>query len=296
LAAYTTVTRADAEDILRLFSQDKIYDIGQLQGDPIPISKGMVNSLYRIETTRGDSALRIVEPEMNNALTSPLEIRHAFQKQCAEIGLKSISQAVGSIVKWHGKYIQIAKWIQGQELENITADQARMLGKAIAEFHVKATEAAKEVTLKPASQISFVKKEIAQSLKRMPQTGLIAERRFWESMMNAIGSYIRTQSEIRNKKLRNGVIHGDIHSGNILFSHDGNSVAGIIDYDLVREGPMVLDLLSALYNFAIQQNQSKQWEYHKDVARQLIEGYDSVIPLSRAEIRLYPICWNLLKN
>lgn len=93
--------------------------------------------------------------------------------------------------------------------------------------------------------------------------------------------------------LPHGVIHGDMHSGNLRFR--GDSVVALLDYDQVVWDARIVDLVDALVSFATTTAPADQmmWGVFRgpldlERASRLVAGYVSVLPLDPAEIEALP--------
>jgi Ser/Thr protein kinase RdoA (MazF antagonist) len=82
-----------------------------------------------------------------------------------------------------------------------------------------------------------------------------------------------------------GWIHGDYHGRNLVF--DGDSVAGVFDFDDVDRGPYACDLAGAVLKFARVSRGSVH--LRPDVARIFVEAYAAVRPLTPPERAALPV-------
>jgi Ser/Thr protein kinase RdoA (MazF antagonist) len=80
---------------------------------------------------------------------------------------------------------------------------------------------------------------------------------------------------LRKEMTRPALIHNDITSYNVIISDDGQLF--IIDWDRIKPGTIYVDIAAALMNTA---------RYNPVLIHSLLEGYEELHPLDRAERKL----------
>ncbi len=84
--------------------------------------------------------------------------------------------------------------------------------------------------------------------------------------------------------LPKGLIHADWHPGNILFRQ--RRVVAVVDYDSIRVSRRVIDVANGVLQFSIiAGGDPVTWPDHLDEERYrvFLEGYESLVPLSKVE-------------
>ena len=87
-----------------------------------------------------------------------------------------------------------------------------------------------------------------------------------------------------------GLVHGDFHPGNCLFT--GHHVSAVIDFDSCYHLPHIIDTANAALQFSIRlgQGDPRNWNVALNTSRlhAFIAGYESIRTLSQAEIDILP--------
>ncbi|MGA2584988.1 MAG: phosphotransferase [Tepidisphaeraceae bacterium] len=87
------------------------------------------------------------------------------------------------------------------------------------------------------------------------------------------------------------IVHADWHPGNMIYRD--NHVVAVIDYDSARLLPRIIDIANGSLQFSIigGDDDVSKWPEHLDEARfkRFLRGYDDVMLLSQAEIRVVPL-------
>jgi homoserine kinase type II len=86
------------------------------------------------------------------------------------------------------------------------------------------------------------------------------------------------------------VVHGDWHPGNMLFER--GRLAAVLDFDLVKVAPAVIDLANGMLQFSIVANRPNpaRWPDYLDQAKlvQFLSGYRCVIQPDRKRVAALP--------
>ena len=88
--------------------------------------------------------------------------------------------------------------------------------------------------------------------------------------------------------LRHQVVHGDLNLGNLLL--DGSVVTGVVDFGDMSRMPLVADVAAALCSLGVAHVHQGIHELLR-MARVLLVGYQSVVPLTEAELALLGDLW-----
>lgn len=186
------------------------------------------------------------------------------------------------------RWVGLARWVEGEVLmptvRDPAADPAAMrecfwrLGQMIAQMHIVATG-----WQPPAS---FMR-------RRLDADGLVGAKpywgNFWESELltpDERALLIRVRDRLHGllssygyDKARFGVIHADLHPGNVLIN-DGHLAA--IDFDDTASGWFMFDLAVALH-------QCQDLALFPQFYAACVEGYCETRPLSEGDLRMIPV-------
>ena len=121
----------------------------------------------------------------------------------------------------------------------------------------------------------------------------------WESLIGKIGPEADTVTDglfdemngafqtVKNgfpAGLTQGVIHADLFPDNVFFT--GDELSGIIDFYFACNDALVYELAVCLNAWCFDQD---TWDFNPSKAKNMIEGYDRVRPLSDDEKESLPI-------
>ncbi len=205
-----------------------------------------------------------------------------------------------SILQWrHGVY-ELFEYIKGMSYDN-SLDATADAGKTLALFHKLLADF--EPEYEPALGSYHASRSVAASFGRIPQAlGKTdpasvnpSDQRLTDVVHFARTAYNEAALRVNEMGLADWpmqIVHGDWHSGNMLFR--GSRVVAVIDYDSARIQQRITDIANAALQFSIigGGDDPTQWPDHLDELRfkRYLRAYDSVpnCVLSRAELRTIP--------
>lgn len=248
-------------DIQIILSQAAIaFDIGTITKEAIPATKGLGNRNYFVTTDKGDFVLRILNTQTLDGLKNEISI----EQQLRSAGIITPELISGPDSKYYveidGEYITCSKKLEGEHPTSATIELARKIGITLAKFHQTITEF-------PNKGNSWLVIETAKhEIDCLPD--------------DSLGSEIRIQFEksleIFNKNLPIGFIHGDLHFANLLVTKE-NEIA-IFDFEEADKNILILDIGMSVLSFY------RHTEIvGKELLISLIDGYESIKPLTSAE-------------
>jgi len=170
-----------------------------------------------------------------------------------------------------GKPFSLYERVEGQVLcqKLVTAAAARSLGRALAGVHLAPLGG----LAVPESRFGF--EQIEERLERVALSG----RTDLLPAASEVRALARRIQAARRTDLPTGLIHGDLFRDNALVTPDGDGIAALIDFESACRGPYVYDLMVTLLAWCYGD------ELDGGLARALVEGYESVRPLSADERR-----------
>lgn len=68
------------------------------------------------------------------------------------------------------------------------------------------------------------------------------DNKSWKPELPYVDEIGRWLEEHRPQSFKPGILHGDFHLGNVMFSHDGPAMAAVVDWELATIGDPLLDL------------------------------------------------------
>jgi homoserine kinase type II len=267
LAVYTDIT----EDELTRFLGE--YDAGSLMSYK-GIAEGVENSNFLLHTSKAPYILTLYEKRVDPA---DLPFFLGLMQHLADRGLSCplpVARKDGAqLGELADRPAALISFLEGMWLRKPTADHCRQVGAALARMHVAGEGF--PITRKNALSVSGWRPlwEKAEDRANEVEAGLQAE----------IGAELAFLEGHWPKDLPSGVIHADLFPDNVFFL--GDKLSGLIDFYFACNDFLVYDLSVCLNAWCFE----KDWSYNITKGMALIEGYQSVRPLSVAEAKALPL-------
>lgn len=267
MAVYTEVS----DDDLAAFVAG--YGIGQLLSYK-GIAEGVENTNYIVHTTRGSFILTIYEKRV---AAQDLPFFMALMRHLAQRGVPcpvplvdASGQALGTL---SGRTAALVTFLEGLWVRRPKPEHCAHVGEALARLHLAGEgfpmTRANALGLQGWRDI-FVRfsesaDEIATGLSSVIAEELEQLRAMWP------------------QSLPSGVIHADLFPDNVFFI--GPELSGLIDFYFACNDALAYDLAICLNAWCFEADHS----FNITKGRALIQGYDRVRPLERAEREALPL-------
>jgi homoserine kinase type II len=267
LAVYTDITE---DDLARFLTA---YDVGTLTSYK-GIAEGVENTNFLLHTTKGSYILTLYEKRVDQ---SDLPFFLGLMHHLADKGLSCplpLPRADGKLLgHLSGRPAAVISFLEGMWLRKPDANHCREVGKALAAMHVAGEGF--EIRRPNALSVGGWRPLWNNSRDRADevQPGLAAE----------IAGELDFLEAHWPKHLPEGVIHADLFPDNVFFLGDG--LSGLIDFYFACNDLLAYDVSVCL----------NAWCFEKDGAfnitkgMALLSGYQSVRPLTSAEIQALPL-------
>ncbi|AGS20825.1 homoserine kinase [Rhizobium etli] len=267
MAVYTDI----AEDDLKWFLTE--YDVGTLLSYK-GIAEGVENSNFLLHTSKAPLILTLYEKRVEK---SDLPFFLGLMQHLSARGLSCplpLPRRDGALLgSLSGRPAALISFLGGMWLRKPEAKHCREVGRALAEMHVAGE---------------------GFELKRPNALSLDGWRGLWEkSEARADEVESGLQGEIRNeldflaaawpKSLPSGVIHADLFPDNVFFL--GDELSGLIDFYFACNDLLAYDVSICLNAWCFE----KDGAYNITKGMAMLEGYQSVRPLSGEEIAALPL-------
>jgi homoserine kinase type II len=267
LAVYTDI----AEDDLRWFLTE--YDAGTLLSYK-GIAEGVENSNFLLHTSKAPLILTLYEKRVER---SDLPFFLGLMQHLSAGGLSCplpLPRKDGALLgTLSGRPAALISFLEGMWLRKPEAKHCREVGKALAQMHVAGEGFAltRPNALSLGGWQTLWDKSEARADEVEP--GLQNEIR---SDLNFLRAYWPTD-------LPDGVIHADLFPDNVFFL--GDELSGLIDFYFACNDLLAYDVSICLNAWCFE----KDGAYNITKGMQMLEGYQSVRPLSEAEIKALPV-------
>jgi homoserine kinase type II len=267
VAVYTDIT----EDELAKFLSD--YDAGNLMSYK-GIAEGVENSNFLLHTDKAPYILTLYEKRVDpNDLPFFLGLMQHLAARGLSCPLPVARRDGGLLGELAGRPAALISFLEGMWLRKPDARHCRQVGIALAEMHLAGEGFS--ITRKNALSVSGWRPLWDKSETRADEVeaGLKAEIRAELDFLESHWPF----------GLPDGVINADLFPDNVFFL--GDKLSGLIDFYFACNDFFAYDLSVCLNAWCFE----KDWSYNITKGMALIEGYQSVRPLSQAEIDALPI-------
>ncbi|QSZ56052.1 homoserine kinase [Rhizobium sp. ZX09] len=267
MAVYTDIT----EDDLRNFLTQ--YDVGSLTSYK-GIAEGVENSNFLLHTTKDPLILTLYEKRVEK---SDLPFFLGLMQHLAAKGLSCplpLPRKDGELLgELSGRPAALISFLEGMWLRKPEAKHCREVGKALAAMHL-------------AGEGFEIKRPNALSVEGWKVLWEKSEDRA-DEVEKGLKDEIRPEIDYLAahwpKDLQAGVIHADLFQDNVFFL--GDELSGLIDFYFACNDLLAYDVSICLNAWCFE----KDGAYNVTKGKALLEGYQSVRPLSEAELEALPL-------
>ncbi|PYG59337.1 homoserine kinase [Rhizobium sp. UGM030330-04] len=267
MAVYTDIT----EDDLRNFLTQ--YDVGSLTSYK-GIAEGVENSNFLLHTTGDPLILTLYEKRVEK---NDLPFFLGLMQHLAAKGLSCplpLPRKDGELLgELSGRPAALISFLEGMWLRKPEAKHCREVGKALAAMHL-------------AGEGFEIKRPNALSVEGWKVLWDKSEDRA-DEVEKGLRDEIRPEIDYLAahwpKDLPAGVIHADLFQDNVFFL--GDELSGLIDFYFACNDLLAYDVSICLNAWCFE----KDGAYNVTKGKALLEGYQSVRPLSEAELEALPL-------
>lgn len=270
MAVYTQVSEQDLKDFLAS------YDIGNLisyEG----IEQGVSNTNYFVTTDRARFVLTLFEPHRVREEDIPFFIDYAIQLEDSGVPCpKTLPRKDGSTISiLNNRPAAIFSLLEGEggAVGMLTPALCEQAGQTLAQMHVAA-----QPIMKTAPNHFGLKRWQGWVIDLGTKMNDIAP-----DMFRFCADETDWAASHWPKDLPVGAIHADYFPDNVFFK-DGE-VSGVIDFHFVCTDLFAYDLAIALNAWSFDENN----EFRADRMDAMMLGYNSIRPLSQAEMISLPV-------
>lgn len=267
MAVYTDIS----EDELKTFLTQ--YDAGELMSYK-GIAEGVENSNFLLHTTKAPYILTLYEKRVDR---NDLPFFLGLMQHLADRGLSCplpVPRRDGAqLGELAGRPAALISFLEGMWLRKPEARHCRDVGEALARMHLagEGFEIRRENALSVSGWRPLWDKSVdgADEVEAGLTAEIPAELDFLEAHWP--------------KELPSGVIHADLFPDNVFFLND--RLSGLIDFYFACNDYLVYDLAVCINAWCFE----KDCSFNLTKGMEMIAGYQSVRPLSAAEIEALPI-------
>lgn len=270
----------------------ELYDIGDVE-QISHARRGFVNETAFVTTTQGRFVVRRSHRRMKEATH---RYRHRLISWLVEHDFPApdvIPARNGeTLIACDGRFFEVRTFCEGKDFNPERSGQRYSFGELLARYHqlVRRFPAPPDDSGAPRYSPAAV----------LGLTEILLERDIMGDLHDLLSWYDLRAAEIRRtmnmdsyNALPHLVLHGDVHSDNVLFNE--SEAVALLDYDQATYDARIVDLADALIGFATAEDRAgwKSWGVFRgpldiDASAELISGYVSREPLSATELELLP--------
>ncbi|MES5044576.1 homoserine kinase [Rhizobium nepotum] len=267
MAVYTDIT----EDDLRSFLTQ--YDVGRLTSYK-GIAEGVENSNFLLHTTRDPLILTLYEKRVEK---SDLPFFLGLMQHLAAGGLSCplpLPRKDGELLgELSGRPAALISFLEGMWLRKPEAKHCREVGRALAAMHLAGEGF--EITRPNALSVEGWKVLWDKSEARADEVE--------KGLRDEIRPELDYLAAHWPKDLPAGVVHADLFQDNVFFL--GDELSGLIDFYFACNDLLAYDVSICLNAWCFE----KDGAYNVTKGKALLEGYQSVRPLSAEELDALPL-------
>ncbi len=267
MAVYTEVS----DDELARFIAG--YPLGRLLSYK-GIAEGVENTNYMVQTTSGTFVLTIYEKRVDPAdLPFFLGLMEHLSARGVTCPLPVRDKNGNVLNELAGRHAVLITFLEGVWPKRPKVEHCRELGKALARMHI----AGESFPLKRANALGL------SGWRPLFDKFSARSEDICSGLHDLITSELRFLEASWPKDLPQGVIHADLFPDNVFFVED--RLSGIIDFYFACNDALAYDIAVCLNAWCFDANST----FEPAKGNALLDGYDSVRPLSAAERDAMPI-------
>ncbi len=274
MAVYTNL---GAEDLAALIAE---FDVGELTSAK-GIAEGVSNSNWLVETTGRDGAgarfiltmyeFRIEVEDLPFFLSL---LDYLAAKGCPVP--RTIHDRSGALYRMVGdKAVALIEFLPGVSVSHPTAAQARSVGRALAQLHLASAD---------FGQLRVNAMGLAESRRLADACGAEGMAQIDPALATLVERELPLLEQAWPADLPRSVIHADLFPDNVLML--GEDVTGLIDFYFACTDLTAYDVAVTHAAWCFD---GEGRNFDSAISAALLEGYDSLRPLSEAERAALPV-------
>lgn len=241
------------------------------------IAEGTINSNFEIDTERGRFFLRVNEGKAIGDVTYEGELVAALAERGVPAPVPLASSEGTRLLHHDGLLISAFAWRPGvhRAASEVTARDAATVGAVLAKIHVAGLELPRAMRRPSIYDHAHIRGRFESFRTRVDN--VLADA---IALLGAELAWLEQRAGLR-AAATHGVIHGDLFRDNVLF--EGDELTAVLDFEQASGGSLAYDLAVAINDWA--------WAAgpRPEVARALVEGYETIRTLPDADRAALPI-------
>ncbi len=237
----------------------EIFDLGKTLVEPESIYS-MSNTNYLVTTEKGQFVVRFLRNETHASVINGDAI-YKHLKKFHLISPEYVRKDNGDLTDViEGTLVCVEKKVLGQVIEKVDAEFCKKCGELLAKFHLF-------VGNLPEENTGWLDKESTEVPLRSSSTTKKAV------------TLVKQNQKIYSTNLPTGIIHGDVHEGNVLVDLN-NEISAIIDFDESEYNILLVDVARSIIDLG---DPEEKGELNTELVQAFLKGYNSNRPLTEDE-------------
>ncbi len=267
MAVYTNVDDAALGSFL------EAYDLGTVLSFA-GIAEGVENSNYLLRTDRAHYILTLYEKRVERAdLPFFIEVMEVLANSGLNCPLPVPARDGSILQELAGRPCAVFTFLDGTWSRFPNREKCAELGRTLAHMHLNCAPVTRR---RPNALGPHAWRPLLDSIGDKAEV-------VGDGMKDAIADRLHTILDAWPAGLPTGVIHADLFPNNVLFI--GDSLTGVIDFYFACDDILVYDLGICMNSWCFEPDGS----FNLTKSRAMLKGYQSVRPLTEAEIEAIPI-------
>lgn len=273
-AVFTPLTKSDMDHIARSYI---LGDVESFDG----VADGSVNTIYYLNTAKGEFFLRLEEIKPEKVLAQEVKFLRFLAEKNLGVAIPLMVPLHGRtdfILNYQGKSLLMFKRVAGRSLlfPEFGPKHLAQIGTWLGKFHVAAQGFSQEIPNRfdlPGLQALF---DQARPILLQKEDGALAP-----FVLGLEEEFAFQKSNFKLwEQLPWGVTHGDVFPDNLMF--EGDTLASVLDFDSAATTPIIFDLATAFHALAF-----KGQTFLIDRCQTFLAAYEAARPLDSAEKSLF---------
>lgn len=245
------------------------YSVGRIQRKQLLLT-GAINQSTLLKTSKGNFVLRVFPSKRSKKwIQNDLALLHCLYLQGLPVQ-QVIPNNQGKLLSTQNQqHYCLLEFIPGKHVFNPLPQQAKNLAKTISSLHQAMQKCRLPRTAKEKDLFDFsYDQKIIKKLRKQKSP-------LFKPFKEEVQAIKKQLKKYAKRGIKKGLIHHDLAPYNIVFQ--GNSVAGILDFDESCEGHLASDLAILLGHFS------------PKTEKTFLKEYQTNIRLSQAERKFLPV-------
>lgn len=272
MSVYTSISDFEFSEILKNYS---LGDFTSAQG----IQAGIGNTNYFLHTTKGEYVFTLFEKINQKELNfyiSLLQLLSIAGIACPQAQVDINNQTFNEI---KSKPFTIVSRLRGENLTSVNLEQCKAIAIELAKLHTASLPVSNSCNelLQNRRGKSWCKSTAKHLIKKLSH-----------NKATLISNEMACYQSFDDSNLPKGIIHADLFIDNALF--EGNQLSGIIDFYDAYYDNYIYDIAITVNAWCVDKSDTdKKGKLNEILSDAFLQSYQSIRPLSDAEIKAWPM-------